>query len=66
MGEKDLEAVISVFISKDGTIRVEKIEKPSGNRFFDRSALVALKNASPVTPPPDGAEMEIGIRFSPL
>ncbi len=66
MGEKNLEAVISVLILKDGTIRVEKIEKRSGNTFFDRSALIALRNASPVTPPPDRAEMEIGIRFSPL
>jgi colicin import membrane protein len=60
---KDLEAVISVLILKDGTIRVEKIEKSSGNTFFDRSALIALKNASPVTPPPDRADVEIGIRF---
>jgi TolA protein len=64
--EKNLEAVISVLILKDGTIRVEKIEKSSGDTFFDRSALWALKAASPVTPPPDRAEMEIGIRFSPL
>ena len=63
MGEKSLEAVISVLISKDGTITIQKIEKSSGNRFFDRSALIALKNASPVTPPPDRTEMEIGIRF---
>ncbi len=60
---KDLEAVISVLILKDGTIRVEKIEKSSGNTFFDRSALIALRNASPVTPPPDRADVEIGIRF---
>jgi TonB family protein len=60
---KNLEAVISVLILKDGTIRVEKIEKSSGNTFFDRSALIALKNASPVTPPPDRADVEIGIRF---
>jgi TonB family protein len=63
MGDKNLEAVISVLIFKDGTIRVEKIEKSSGNTFFDRSALLALRNASPVTPPPDRVDMEIGIRF---
>ena len=63
MGEKSLEAVISVVISKNGTITIQKIEKSSGNRFFDRSALIALKNASPVTPPPDRSEIEIGIRF---
>jgi colicin import membrane protein len=61
--EKDLEAVISVLIAKDGTVTVQKIEKRSGNTLFDRSALTAIRSASPVTPPPDGAEMEIGIRF---
>lgn len=62
-GEKNLEAVVSVVIGRDGTITVQKIEKSSGNPIFDRSALVALKNASPVTPPPDRTELEIGIRF---
>ncbi|MEJ2685255.1 MAG: cell envelope integrity protein TolA [Candidatus Sulfobium sp.] len=61
--EKNLEAVISVLIAKDGTVTVLKIEKKSGNTLFDRSALAAIRGASPVTPPPDGTEMEIGIRF---
>ncbi|MEJ2696621.1 MAG: energy transducer TonB [Candidatus Sulfobium sp.] len=63
MGEKNLEAVISVLIGRDGTITVKKIEKSSGNRIFDRSALMALRSASPVSPPPNRMEMEIGIRF---
>jgi colicin import membrane protein len=62
-GEKDLEAVISVRIAKDGTITLQGVEKSSGNALFDRSAVKALAKASPVAPPP--YEMEIGMRFYP-
>ncbi|MEW6570282.1 MAG: energy transducer TonB [Nitrospirota bacterium] len=62
-GQKDIEAILSVRISKDGTAVVQKIEKSSGNALFDRSAIRALAKASPLTPPPH--EMEIGVRFYP-
>ncbi len=62
-GGKDLETVISVTVMKDGTIKILGVEKRSGNSFFDRVALNALRKASPVSPPPQ--EMEIGIRFYP-
>jgi colicin import membrane protein len=62
-GEKNLEAVITVTIARDGTLSVQGIEKSSGNALFDRSALRALAKASPVAPPP--YEMEIGMRFYP-
>ncbi len=60
---KNLEAVISIRIMKDGFVQVTRIEKSSGNGLFDRSALRAIAKASPVTPPP--YEMEIGVRFYP-
>jgi len=60
---KDLEAVISVTIMSNGAIKINKIEKSSGNVLFDRSVLRAITKASPVTPPPH--EMEIGLRFTP-
>lgn len=63
MGKKQLEAVVSVIVRKDGTITVQRIEKSSGDLLFDKSALKALTKASPVTPPQK--EMEIGIRFYP-
>jgi len=44
-------------------VKDARIEKPSGNVLFDRSALRAIAKASPVTPPP--YEMEIGVRFYP-
>jgi TonB family protein len=63
MGRKEIEAIVSVKILKDGTARVQRIEKSSGNALFDRSALKALAKASPLPPPP--YEMEIGVRFYP-
>jgi colicin import membrane protein len=62
-GQKDLEAIISVRIKRDGAITAQRIEKSSGNLLFDRSAIKALAKASPLPPPP--YEMEIGVRFYP-
>ncbi len=62
-GDKDLLAVISIRIARDGRITVDKIEKSSGNPLFDRSALRAINSASPLPPPPE--EIEIGVRFRP-
>lgn len=62
-GQKDLEAIISVKILKDGTTLVKKMEKSSGNLLFDKSAMRAITRANPLPPPP--YEMEIGVRFYP-
>ncbi len=58
---KDLEAAISFHIEKSGKITLLKIEKSSGNRQFDKSAVNAIKKASPLPPPP--VEQPIEIRF---
>lgn len=63
MGNKDIEAIIVIRISKDGSVQIKGIEKSSGNSLFDRSAIRAITKASPLTPPP--YEMEIGVRFYP-
>ena len=63
LGRKDIEAIVSIKILKDGTAIVQKIEKSSGNPLFDRSALRALALASPLSPPP--YEIELGVRFYP-
>lgn len=60
---RNLEAIIAIRILKDGTIRVQDVEKKSGDRIFDKSVLKAIELASPVTPPP--YEIEFGIRFTP-
>jgi colicin import membrane protein len=63
LGRKDIEAIVSIKVLKDGTAMVQKIEKSSGNSLFDRSALRALAKASPLSPPP--YEIELGVRFYP-
>lgn len=60
---RNLEAIIAIRILKDGTIKVQDVEKKSGDRIFDKSVLKAIELASPVTPPP--YEIEFGIRFTP-
>ena len=62
-GDKNLEAIISIRITKDGSVQITRIEKSSGNSLFDRSALRAITKAAPLTHPP--YEMEIGVRFYP-
>lgn len=61
--DKDLLAIITIRIAKDGSITINRMEKSSGNTLFDRSALRAISKASPLPPPPQ--EMEIGVRFRP-
>ena len=61
--DTDLQTVVSIRITKDGSITIEKIEKGSGNQLFDRSVLRAITMASPLPPPLK--EMEIGLRFRP-
>ena len=61
--EKNLEAVVSIRIMRDGSVEISRIEKSSGSSLFDRSALLAIREASPLPPPP--YEMEIGVRFYP-
>ena len=63
MANKELEAIVSVRILKDGTVVIQGIEKKSGNLLFDRSAVAALNKVRRVSPPP--YEMEIGVRFYP-
>ena len=48
---KNLEAVISVTIMSNGTVKINSVEKSSGNVLFDRSVLRAINKASPVSPP---------------
>lgn len=61
--DRNLEAIISIKIAKDGSIKIDRIEKSSGNQLFDRFALRAINKASPLPPPPQ--EMEVGVRFHP-
>jgi colicin import membrane protein len=60
---EDLECIVTITIEKDGKVVVKGIDRSSGNRLFDRSALRAIEKASPLPPPP--YRMTIGLRFTP-
>jgi TonB family protein len=62
----NVETVINVRILRSGAIVDIGFEKKSGNRYFDDSAVRAIKKASPLPSLPSwirGSDIEIGIRF---
>lgn len=61
-----LEAVIDVTILRSGAVTEVIFEKRSGNRFFDESAMKAIRKASPFPPLPAAigdTSIQVGIRF---
>ncbi|MBI5234256.1 MAG: cell envelope integrity protein TolA [Deltaproteobacteria bacterium] len=66
--ETDLNAWLSIRIARDGALLDKNIEKSSGQKGFDESALRAVQMASPFPPLPEGLNedsLEVGIRFCP-
>jgi colicin import membrane protein len=64
--EKNITTIIDVKISRNGTLEYANIEKRSGNRYFDDSALRAVRKSGPFPPLPNwirDSSIEIGIRF---
>ena len=60
------EAVIDVTILRTGAVTDVNFEKRSGNRYFDESAMKAIRKASPFPPLPswvEGGSLDVGIRF---
>lgn len=63
---KNMEAVVHVRIMRSGEIADLRYEKSSGNKYFDESALKAVKKADPLPPLPEfipDRSIEVGIRF---
>lgn len=63
---ENIEAIIQAKILRNGTVVDLSFEKRSGNRYFDESAMKAIKKASPFPPLPDSIRdnnIDIGIRF---
>jgi colicin import membrane protein len=58
-----LEAIISITINKNGEIIIQGIKKSSGDVLYDRSAIKAITNASPLPPPPNGFDTDIELLF---
>lgn len=66
LASQELETVIDVTVSRSGSVTSLSIEKSSGNRYFDQSALRAIRKASPFPPIPEnirGSSIDLGIRF---
>jgi colicin import membrane protein len=68
-GEKEkLIVQLRIVIEKDGRVSLVRMEKTSGNSYFDDSVLRAINKASPLPVPPEalrGGEdhYEVGFRF---
>lgn len=63
---ENVEAVIQAKILKNGSVADLGFEKHSGNRYFDESAMKAIKKASPFPPLPQWIKdnsIAVGIRF---
>ena len=66
---ENIEAIVQAKILKNGTVIDLSFEKRSGNRYFDESAMKAMKKASPLPPLPDSVRensIDVGIRFHSL
>ena len=66
LNTSDLETVIEAQILKDGSVAALRFEKQSGNRYFDESALKAIKKVGKFPPLPESLDKEyidLGIRF---
>jgi TolA protein len=61
--DKDLLAIINIRIARNGNVTILGFEKKSGNPLYDRAAIKAITDASPLPPPP--SEMERAIRLRP-
>ena len=67
-GASNPEAVIIMKIMKNGEIQDIWFEKRSGSKYFDASAVKAVKKSDPLPPLPQGflhPYYEIGFRFNP-
>ncbi|MGA9109319.1 MAG: energy transducer TonB [Smithella sp.] len=66
MPEKNISSIIDIRIARSGALEYTKFEKRSGNRYFDDSALRAVKKSSPFPPLPYWVmdnSIELGVRF---
>ena len=64
--ENHLLTVVGIRISATGIIESMKVERESGNIYYDQYALRAISKASPLPPLPEGLgkeSLEVGINF---
>lgn len=58
-------AEVSITVFADGTIKINKMLNPSGNRAFDQSVLKAIVKTGSVEPPPFGQNEDVILNFIP-
>jgi TonB family protein len=64
-GNEPVRVTVYFRIRRDGRVVEPQVEKSSGIRFFDQSAVRAVRVSSPVPPLPMGyAEDELGVHFA--
>ena len=64
--DENLEAILEAKILRNGSVSHLSFEKNSGNRYFDESAIKAIKKAGPFPPLPEWLDeryIDLGIRF---
>ena len=66
-GQSDLKAELAFKVMPDGKISDVWFDTRSGNAYFDESAYKAIMKSNPVSPHPEGLNMQfvtVGIRFN--
>ncbi len=66
LSDDNLETIIEAKILRNGSVAHLSFEKRSGNRYFDESAIKAIKKAVPFPPLPEWLDeryIDLGIRF---
>ncbi len=64
-GTKGLTCVVFFRLNRDGSVSDVRVEKSSGNGYFDRSAQRAVKSAAPFPPLPGAfADPFLGVHFT--
>lgn len=66
--DNDLEAILAITVTRNGTVIRSKFEKTSSNIYFNRFVEKTLNKSSPLPPFPDNLkreQIEIGLIFHP-
>jgi len=61
-----IRAEVSITVFADGSISINRIITPSGNRAFDQSVLKAIIKTAKVPPPPFGRNEDVILNFIPV
>jgi TonB family protein len=61
--KENIETIIDVKISRSGALEYVGFKKRSGNRYFDDTALRAIRKSNPFPPLPNFMDNEFSIRF---